>query len=45
MSGIGNDLQMVSISNCFVIGNLYDSYGGIMQIDQEQVQLMKRRGV
>ena len=44
MSGIGNDHQTVSISNCFVIGNEYDSYGGIMQTDQEQIQLMKRRG-
>lgn len=46
MSGIGNDLQVVSLSNCFVIGNNgnSDSYGGIMKIDQEQVQLMKRRG-
>lgn len=46
MSGIGNDMQIVSLSNCFVIGNdsNTDSYGGIMKIDQEQVQLMKRRG-
>lgn len=46
MSGIGNDLQIASLSNCFVIGNEgdSDSYGGIMKIDQEQVQLMKRRG-
>lgn len=46
MSGIGNDLQIVSLSNCFVIGDdgRSDSYGGIMKIDQEQVQLMKRRG-
>ena len=46
MSGIGNDYQVVSLSNCFVIGNSgnSDSYGGIMKIDQEQVQLMKRRG-
>lgn len=46
MSGIGNDFQVVSLSNCFVIGNDgdSDSYGGIMKIDQEQVQLMKRRG-
>lgn len=46
MSGIGNDFQVVSLSNCFVIGNngFSDSYGGIMKIDQEQVQLMKRRG-
>ncbi len=46
MSGIGNNFQVVSLSNCFVIGNSgnSDSYGGIMKIDQEQVQLMKRRG-
>lgn len=46
MSGIGNNEQIVSLSNCFVIGNdgKSDSYGGIMKIDQEQVQLMKRRG-
>eukprot|EP01029_Cantina_marsupialis_P010428 TRINITY_DN2379_c1_g4_i1.p3 TRINITY_DN2379_c1_g4~~TRINITY_DN2379_c1_g4_i1.p3 ORF type:complete len:851 (+),score=177.99 TRINITY_DN2379_c1_g4_i1:15119-17671(+) len=46
MSGIGNKFQIASLSNCFVIGNDgdSDSYGGIMKIDQEQVQLMKRRG-
>ncbi|MFP3859897.1 MAG: adenosylcobalamin-dependent ribonucleoside-diphosphate reductase [Bacteroidales bacterium] len=46
MAGIGNDYQIASLSNCFVIGNKgpSDSYGGIMKIDQEQVQLMKRRG-
>jgi len=46
MSGIGNNEQIVSLSNCFVIGNdgSSDSYGGIMKVDQEQVQLMKRRG-
>ena len=46
MSGIGNDFQIVSLSNCFVIGNsgAADSYGGILKVDQEQVQLMKRRG-
>lgn len=46
MSGIGNTFQIVSLSNCFVIGHERpaDSYGGIMKIDQEQVQLMKRRG-
>ena len=46
MAGIGNDFQISSLSNCFVIGNKgsADSYGGIMKIDQEQVQLMKRRG-
>ncbi len=46
MAGIGNRFQVGSLSNCFVIGNEgnCDSYGGIMKIDQEQVQLMKRRG-
>ncbi len=46
MTGIGNNFQIASLSNCFVIGNEgnSDSYGGIMKIDQEQVQLMKRRG-
>lgn len=46
MAGIGNNFQVSSLSNCFVIGNEgdSDSYGGIMNIDQEQVQLMKRRG-
>ncbi len=46
MSGIGNNYQVGSLSNCFVIGldGEPDSYGGIMRIDQEQVQLMKRRG-
>ncbi len=46
MAGIGNPFQVASLSNCFVIGNdgNSDSYGGIMKIDQEQVQLMKRRG-
>lgn len=46
MAGIGNPHQIASLSNCFVIGNgsKSDSYGGIMKIDQEQVQLMKRRG-
>ena len=46
MTGIGNNYQIASLSNCFVIGNdgPSDSYGGIMKIDQEQVQLMKRRG-
>ncbi len=44
MSGIGNIKQTISLSNCFVIGNDYDSYGSIMLTDQEQVQLMKRRG-
>ena len=46
MAGIGNTDQVVSLSNCFVIGNEggADSYGGIMKLDEEQVQLMKRRG-
>lgn len=46
MSGIGNNYQIASLSNCFVIGSdsMADSYGGIMKIDEEQVQLMKRRG-
>ncbi|HOX81125.1 MAG TPA: adenosylcobalamin-dependent ribonucleoside-diphosphate reductase, partial [Bacteroidales bacterium] len=46
MAGIGNNIQLGSLSNCFVIGQEKpaDSYGGIMRIDQEQVQLMKRRG-
>ncbi len=46
MAGIGNPFQISSLSNCFVIGNegASDSYGGILKIDQEQVQLMKRRG-
>jgi len=46
MSGIGNNFQAVSLSNCFVIGDdePADSYGGILKTDQEQVQLMKRRG-
>ena len=44
MAGIGNPHQIVSLSNCFVIGNDADSYGGIVKSDEEQVQLMKRRG-
>lgn len=44
MSGIGNNFQIVSLSNCFVIGNQYDSYGSIIMTDEEQIQLMKRRG-
>lgn len=46
MAGIGNNLQVGSLSNCFVIGlkGESDSYGGIIKIDEEQVQLMKRRG-
>ena len=46
MTGIGNPFQIASLSNCFVIGTqgIADSYGGVMKIDEEQVQLMKRRG-
>jgi len=44
MSGIGNDNKIQSISNCFVIASPHDSYGGILWTDQEQVQIMKRRG-
>ncbi len=44
MSGMGNDNQIVSLSNCFVIGREEDSYSNIMKTDEEQVQLMKRRG-
>ena len=46
MAGIGNNFQVGSLSNCFVIGldGYPDSYGGILKIDEEQVQLMKRRG-
>ncbi len=46
MSGIGNPYQIASLSNCFVIGaeGAADSYGAIMKMDEEQVQLMKRRG-
>ena len=46
MAGIGNNIQVGSLSNCFVIGldEHPDSYGGIIRIDEEQVQLMKRRG-
>ena len=44
MAGIGNIYQVSSLSNCFVIGNNADSYGGIIKIDEEQAQLMKRRG-
>ena len=46
MTGIGNHFQVASLSNCFVIGHKHpaDSYGGIFRIDEEQVQLMKRRG-
>ncbi len=46
MAGIGNDYQIGSLSNCFVIGldGAPDSYGGVLKIDEEQIQLMKRRG-
>ncbi len=46
MAGIGNDYQVGSLSNCFVIGldGTPDSYGGVLKIDEEQIQLMKRRG-
>jgi ribonucleoside-diphosphate reductase alpha chain len=46
MTGIGNDYQIASLSNCFVIGmdGNADSYGAIIRVDEEQVQLMKRRG-
>lgn len=44
MSGIGNDFQLTSIANCFVIGNTADSYGGILQMEHDMIQLMKRRG-
>tara|TARA_R110002020_G_scaffold131033_1_gene293012 strand:- start:1072 stop:3657 length:2586 start_codon:yes stop_codon:yes gene_type:complete len=44
MKGIGNDFALTSISNCFVIGGQPDSYGGIFNADEEQAQLMKRRG-
>jgi ribonucleoside-diphosphate reductase alpha chain len=46
MTGIGNNFQVASLSNCFVIGNYdnADSYGNVMKTDEEQVQLMKRRG-
>lgn len=45
MNGIGNNYQVASISNCFVVGldGAPDSYGGIMKVDEEQIQLMKRR--
>ena len=44
MAGIGNDYQIQSISNCFVIESPHDSYAGILHADQQQVQIMKRRG-
>lgn len=44
MSGIGNPYQVQTLSNCFVVPSPHDSYGGILRTDQEQVQIMKRRG-
>lgn len=44
MAAIGNPFQVQSLSNCFVVESPYDSYGGILKSDQEQVQIMKRRG-
>lgn len=44
MSGIGNPYKLQSISNCFVIAPPFDSYGGVLWTDQEQAQIMKRRG-
>jgi len=44
MAGIGNPHQIQSLSNCFVVDAPQDSYGGILKVDQEQVQIMKRRG-
>lgn len=44
MSAIGNPYQVQSLSNCFVVSSPYDSYGGIMKTDQEEAQIMKRRG-
>ena len=44
MAGIGNSHQIQSLSNCFVVDSPFDSYGGILKTDQEQVQIMKRRG-
>ena len=44
MSGIGNNFQIVSLSNCYVVNNQYDSYGSIIRTDEEIVQLCKRRG-
>ncbi len=44
MSAVGNNFQIQSVSNCFVIDSPIDSYGGILKTDQEQVQIMKRRG-
>lgn len=44
MAAIGNDVQLMSASNCFVAGNTADSYGGIMSMDEDLAQIMKRRG-
>lgn len=44
MSSVGNEMQIQSTSNCFVVGSPYDSYGGILMTDQELVQIAKRRG-
>jgi len=44
MAGVGNDHRIQSLSNCFVVESPQDSYGGILKTDQEQVQIMKRRG-
>jgi len=44
MAAIGNPFQIQSLSNCFVVESPYDSYGGILKTDQEEVQIMKRRG-
>lgn len=44
MAGVGNNTAITSLSNCFVIDSAIDSYGGIMRADEEQIQIMKRRG-
>ncbi len=44
ITGIGNNYQVSSLGNCFVIGNTYDSYGGICNTDEQQIQIAKRRG-
>ena len=44
MSGIGNEQQVISLANCFVVGNGQDSYGGILNTEEQMVHLMKRRG-
>lgn len=43
MAGIGNEYQIVSLGNCFVVGNTEDSYGGILNMEEEMIHLMKRR--